>query len=646
MHLPISSCQRFYHLLDALSLYAKDKLNLPSFPGDNYSINLPMLGDEFRNQVDKVLWNCPDIIEDFVNENPYGLDTADLAVILTWKHSRRRIYTLWKHEGGRSVLMGGDGTFYVIGLSRDISNIIPNTPTFIETTLLPFDGAITYGTLMMQYPIEMLGGMLKMQRELYEEAQAKGITSSAQEFIKLQKAYNEQKDEEELEEFWSEISRQNDVENGREVLPEGIHRGVLAGLSEEERERKVTERVSELSSPNNVMLDVLFELATRKEPSYTLHDHLMLETKDDLIRMAKDYGLKGLTGYRKDKVAEVLASQVLEHIDLIKNGLIYCNEGLFEAICLIFKAGGTSSISAESPINKGGLFLPYPPYTRLFLHENTFTLAMPAEIRDLLRTLDWNEIHRLRKQTKEISHCATVCADIYGLMRIEDFSSQLKKWYGHEFSIPDLLVEIIRSTRHEERNYTIWLPDNGFYLASAELVDELSSFDKEEDEALAEYREHILMRHEEIPRKPLDPALKDMDPFEWKMKLPASIRLRNYLDAHVLDGIDDCLFAEDILEDLLLFSSGGTDPSSAAEYLGYRGLLFDELFSNTLLTLVAGMLNGIPVWENNGWSPQELIERETGERSFFNENGTKKKVGRNDPCPCGSGKKYKKCCGK
>ena len=23
-----------------------------------------------------------------------------------------------------------------------------------------------------------------------------------------------------------------------------------------------------------------------------------------------------------------------------------------------------------------------------------------------------------------------------------------------------------------------------------------------------------------------------------------------------------------------------------------------------------------------------------------------KNVGRNDPCPCGSGKKYKKCCGK
>lgn len=26
--------------------------------------------------------------------------------------------------------------------------------------------------------------------------------------------------------------------------------------------------------------------------------------------------------------------------------------------------------------------------------------------------------------------------------------------------------------------------------------------------------------------------------------------------------------------------------------------------------------------------------------------GENKEIGRNDPCPCGSGKKYKKCCGK
>jgi preprotein translocase subunit SecA len=34
-----------------------------------------------------------------------------------------------------------------------------------------------------------------------------------------------------------------------------------------------------------------------------------------------------------------------------------------------------------------------------------------------------------------------------------------------------------------------------------------------------------------------------------------------------------------------------------------------------------------------------------GKPSIVRKPATSKKVGRNDPCPCGSGKKYKKCCG-
>ena len=37
--------------------------------------------------------------------------------------------------------------------------------------------------------------------------------------------------------------------------------------------------------------------------------------------------------------------------------------------------------------------------------------------------------------------------------------------------------------------------------------------------------------------------------------------------------------------------------------------------------------------------PQEIKKQVTVKN-------TEKKVGRNDPCPCGSGKKYKNCCGK
>lgn len=43
-----------------------------------------------------------------------------------------------------------------------------------------------------------------------------------------------------------------------------------------------------------------------------------------------------------------------------------------------------------------------------------------------------------------------------------------------------------------------------------------------------------------------------------------------------------------------------------------------------------------------------LFEREDGEWRFVTGGGipvTSLKIGRNEPCTCGSGKKYKKCCG-
>ncbi|NLP14667.1 MAG: hypothetical protein GX383_09405 [Clostridium sp.] len=56
--------------------------------------------------------------------------------------------------------------------------------------------------------------------------------------------------------------------------------------------------------------------------------------------------------------------------------------------------------------------------------------------------------------------------------------------------------------------------------------------------------------------------------------------------------------------------------------------------------------NNTRIWENNGHTPSELHEI----ISKHNKNTVKfptlqrPQVGRNDPCPCGSGKKYKKCC--
>lgn len=61
-----------------------------------------------------------------------------------------------------------------------------------------------------------------------------------------------------------------------------------------------------------------------------------------------------------------------------------------------------------------------------------------------------------------------------------------------------------------------------------------------------------------------------------------------------------------------------------------------------LLTLVMNLSSDSRKWINRGFTPNELLKHNAD--NIIKLNKEKKKVGRNDPCPCGSGKKYKKCC--
>ena len=59
------------------------------------------------------------------------------------------------------------------------------------------------------------------------------------------------------------------------------------------------------------------------------------------------------------------------------------------------------------------------------------------------------------------------------------------------------------------------------------------------------------------------------------------------------------------------------------------------------------------IFEANGWKYTVDLEPDKPEDisdldillNPVQQKVADKKVGRNDPCPCGSGKKYKKCCG-
>ena len=59
------------------------------------------------------------------------------------------------------------------------------------------------------------------------------------------------------------------------------------------------------------------------------------------------------------------------------------------------------------------------------------------------------------------------------------------------------------------------------------------------------------------------------------------------------------------------------------------------------LTYFVGFLDGI---NDSLKNPNPIEDMDEVEKKPYVRKGAK--VGRNDPCPCGSGKKYKKCCGR
>ena len=129
------------------------------------------------------------------------------------------------------------------------------------------------------------------------------------------------------------------------------------------------------------------------------------------------------------------------------------------------------------------------------------------------------------------------------------------------------------------------------------------------------------------------------DSFEEAQRV---IMLRS-VDRRWMDHIDDM----DVLKrGIGIAAYGQRDPVVEFKFQSYD--IFEEMVNNIKTDTVYGLLSLVI-------KKEETLEREQvakdAHESHGGENTVKKtvvnknKVGRNDPCPCGSGKKYKKCCG-
>ena len=170
--------------------------------------------------------------------------------------------------------------------------------------------------------------------------------------------------------------------------------------------------------------------------------------------------------------------------------------------------------------------------------------------------------------------------------------------------------------------------------------DDFRNIDGDVSEAREKIRDELLERAENL-------YAKKEELFGEQMREVERVILLQNVDRQWMDHLESM---DSLMESVGLQAYASRSP--IAEYRIHGADLFDEMITNIRDDTVRGIMSVVP--RQKGEVKRVQVAKavsegfagggksETVKKPIVNKTA---KVGRNDPCPCGSGKKYKKCCG-
>ena len=252
--------------------------------------------------------------------------------------------------------------------------------------------------------------------------------------------------------------------------------------------------------------------------------------------------------------------------------------------------------------------------------------------------------------------------NFYKLIPLKRMLRILNEHYEENYSEEDFL-EFSEIVRHEMHYYYILGKEELFDNVPAsnpierELVHEtLIDFGDEYDE-LAEakkYKPYYVM--------PKDELLKYEDDFYIAMT-PECLAMSDFIQQYITN--DPTRIKDHLYRIFFTIICDDSSPQHALDFMGkFQNIikLSDKQF-NVFSRLYIDLHNNTRNPQLNGFTPSEYFKKSNDKfesmyldsSDILNDNSANygnlqkpiriKKIGPNEPCPCGSGKKYKKCCG-
>lgn len=357
----------------------------------------------------------------------------------------------------------------------------------------------------------------------------------------------------------------------------------------------------------------------------SVYDKLLEYKVDVLKELAKLLALKNYSKLKKKDLVDKIAERILdeEHAELMF--LLTRDEeiSLFEGAC-----NGETTIKEEQL--KAFDFLYGKGY--IFVSSN-LNVTVTDDVKEVYNRINTSEFKAKRERFQLISDYCRAAVRLYGVVPVEKL---IEIFNGHN-EIEATLEEFMNACEGSDVKNDAFTFHDGF-VVGIELL---------ENDGYV----HLLKAQEDkpyyIPSK--NEFLKYNEEIYFEIT-PQFNRLKECILA--LELTKDEELAYSICEGVQIAIILGAEVNDLFEEFEYKGVTIKNRKQvEKLLPHIGNLMNHTRGIWNRGYTAKEL-DMIRGENKIVEfpttlvREESERKVGRNEPCPCGSGRKYKACCGK
>ena len=314
------------------------------------------------------------------------------------------------------------------------------------------------------------------------------------------------------------------------------------------------------------------------------------------------------------------------------------DQGRYDFIKAIIKNSGIipdKGISASNAESLMGFSIIFPG-----LYDNQKVLFMPAELVRIFSQIDGIELENIVHRNTEWIRLTHGLLYYYGVMDAWLIKEKVKKLTGQEIDILEFMdVMSFACDFYGQARYTPYGYQDDRVFDAKKIVEE--------------HRMRPGVDYYPFTKKQL---LKAGDP-DYIDKTPEMNRFTSFLLKYYKLSDKD---TNEIALQLINMINMDSKPTLIIQYLQSWMEFPSFEFVQQLTAEIMELYNNTHQWVLKGHTPNALFQEEKKSLrplpsqpfkmvqpdSKVIDLSTRTEVGRNSPCPCGSGKKYKKCCGK